>query len=75
VGIAKEDLPHLFQDFGRGQTQPEGVSGCGLGLAISRRIIEVHGGTISVQSAPGQGSTFSFTLPLTPVAAGSSRAP
>jgi len=63
VGIAKEDLPHLFQDFARGQAQPEGVSGCGLGLAISRRIVEVHGGSLTVESEPGKGSTFVIHLP------------
>jgi signal transduction histidine kinase len=64
VGIAKEDLPRLFQDFARGQAQPEGVSGCGMGLAISRRIAEVHGGTITVASEPGKGSIFTIHLPL-----------
>jgi signal transduction histidine kinase len=64
VGIAKEDLPRLFQDFARGQAQPEGVSGCGMGLAISRRIVEVHGGTITVESEPGKGSTFTIHLPV-----------
>ena len=64
AGIAKEDLPHLFQDFARGQTQPEGVSGCGLGLAISSRIVEVHGGSITVKSEPGKGSTFMIHLPV-----------
>ena len=63
VGIAKEDLPHLFQDFVRGQAQPEGTAGCGLGLAISRRIVEVHGGAITVASEPGKGSTFVIHLP------------
>lgn len=66
VGIAKEDLPHLFQDFSRGRAQPEGVAGCGLGLAISRRIVEVHGGSITVESQPGQGSTFRICLPAMP---------
>jgi signal transduction histidine kinase len=64
VGIAKEDVPRLFQDFARGQAQPEGATGCGMGLAISRRIAEVHGGTITVESEPGQGSTFTIYLPL-----------
>jgi signal transduction histidine kinase len=72
VGIAKEDLPHLFQDFARGHSQPEGVSGCGLGLAISRRIVEVHGGSITVESEPGKGSTFTISLPVAPAASDSS---
>lgn len=64
VGIAREDLPRLFQDFARGQAQPEGVSGCGMGLAISRRIVEVHGGSITVESEHGKGSTFTIHLPV-----------
>ena len=75
VGIAKEDLPHLFQDFARGHSQPEGVTGCGLGLAISRRIIEVHGGSISAESHPGKGSTFTFNLPVATAAPASSPTP
>jgi signal transduction histidine kinase len=75
VGIAKEDLPHLFQDFARGHSQPEGVSGCGLGLAISRRIVEVHGGSISVESEPGKGSTFTICLPVAQAAPESSPTP
>ena len=63
VGIATADLPFLFQDFVRGQAQPEGATGCGLGLAISRRIVEVHDGSIAVESQPGKGSTFIIRLP------------
>jgi len=62
VGIAPDDLPHVFEAF---YTQPgvAGESGSGLGLAVSRRIAEAHGGAITVQSTPGQGSTFVITLP------------
>jgi len=62
VGIAPEELPHLFEAF---YTQPGvgGERGSGLGLAVSRRIVEAHGGGITVQSTPGQGSTFVITLP------------
>ncbi len=63
-GIAEEDLPHIFEKFYRVDDSEQQVKGTGLGLAITRHIVEVHGGTISVQSVKGQGSTFSFTLPL-----------
>ena len=75
VGIAKEDLPQLFHDFARGQAQPEGVSGCGLGLAISHRIVEVHGGSITVESEPGKGSTFTICLPVAQAASQSTPTP
>jgi signal transduction histidine kinase len=59
-GIEPEDLPHLFDRFRRGRSP--GYEGSGLGLAIVRGIIEAHGGSVSVESAPGQGARFSFAL-------------
>jgi signal transduction histidine kinase len=64
-GISSADQARLFQEFQQADnaiTKKEG--GTGLGLAISKRIIEMHGGRIWVESQPGQGSTFTFTLPV-----------
>jgi PAS domain S-box-containing protein len=65
IGISAADLPRLFREFSqieaRAGAKPEGT---GLGLALTKRLVELHGGTIAVTSAPGQGSTFTFTLPL-----------
>lgn len=61
VGIAKEDLDRIFGEFYR--AGDAGVAGAGLGLAISRRIVEAHDGQISVESEPGKGSTFLIVLP------------
>lgn len=63
VGIADDELPFIFDDFFRGKSGQLAEGGHGLGLAISRRIIEIHSGTISVESKPGQGSTFTVRLP------------
>jgi PAS domain S-box-containing protein len=60
-GIPQEYLPHLFDKFV--QVPGATTGGAGLGLAISRLIVEAHGGQISVQSEPSKGSTFTFTLP------------
>jgi signal transduction histidine kinase/ligand-binding sensor domain-containing protein/ActR/RegA family two-component response regulator len=62
-GISAEDRPRLFQKFSR-LGGAERASGTGLGLYICRSIVEAHGGTIDVQSVPGEGSTFHFTIPL-----------
>lgn len=63
VGISEEDLPFIFEDFYRGKSDQALERGCGLGLAISRRIIETHNGSISVESKFGKGSTFVMRLP------------
>ncbi|MFT7584863.1 MAG: signal transduction histidine kinase [Cellvibrionaceae bacterium] len=65
-GISEEDLPIIFEQFqqvGTMQNRKEG--GTGLGLPISKNLVELHGGEISVTSEPDVGTTFSFTIPLT----------
>jgi signal transduction histidine kinase len=63
-GITQADRKHLFKDFARLSARPTGgEKSIGLGLAISRRVVEAHGGQIGVDSEPGQGATFWFTLP------------
>lgn len=63
IGIPPEVLPHIFEKFYRGPSE-EVATGSGLGLSIVKQIVEAHGGKISVESTPGEGSTFTFTLPL-----------
>ena len=63
-GIAAEDLPHIFDRFYKADSaRAEGRGASGLGLAIARSLVEMHGGAISVDSAPGQGATFTIRLP------------
>ncbi len=64
VGISGEDLPYIFDDFYRGKTSQAFERGYGLGLALSQRIVEIHNGSISVESEPGKGSTFVIRLPV-----------
>ena len=64
-GIAAKDLPRIFDRFYRGDTSRARTTGnTGLGLAIARAITEAHGGTIAVQSNPGEGACFIVSLPL-----------
>ncbi|MDP2989495.1 MAG: ATP-binding protein, partial [Kiritimatiellota bacterium] len=64
-GIPAEDLPNIFERFYRAdKSRTRATGGSGLGLTIARRLVEVHGGKIEVQSEPGKGSCFSFTLPV-----------
>ncbi len=65
MGIPAGEQDRIFEEFGRPRhAGTKGRQGSGLGLAIARRIVEAHGGEIKVNSSPGMGSTFSFTLPL-----------
>jgi len=65
IGIKVTDIPRLFKKYEQISLQrPKGETGLGLGLAICKAIVDLHGGTISVESEEGKGSTFSFSLPL-----------
>jgi len=65
-GIASDDLPHLFDRFYRAK-RTQKAEGLGLGLYITRVLVEAHGGQITVESEEGHGSTFTFTLPRSTV--------
>jgi two-component system OmpR family sensor kinase len=64
LGISSGDLPHIFEPFYRGKdAQSRQIHGNGLGLSIVKGIVDAHGGNVTVQSAPGIGSTFVLHLP------------
>jgi len=66
IGIAAEELPYIFERFWRGEKSRARAGGAsGLGLTIARQLVEAHGGKIGVESTPGQGSRFWFTVPET----------
>jgi signal transduction histidine kinase len=65
IGIPANELGAVFARFGRASNaRRKGISGSGVGLYVSRKLVEVHGGSIAVQSEEGKGSTFTVTLPL-----------
>lgn len=67
-GIPQSELPKLFREFGKTSVRPtNGESSTGLGLAIAKKIVEQHEGSISVSSEVGEGSTFTFSIPLSGV--------
>jgi signal transduction histidine kinase len=68
VGVTPEDLPHLFDKYEQGSSRaPRREKGTGLGLYITRQLVELHGGEINAASEVGKGSTFSFTVPIAEV--------
>lgn len=64
IGVPDEHQPQIFTKFFRGDARKSGIAGTGLGLALSREIIEAHGGKINFTSSAGVGSCFWFELPL-----------
>jgi signal transduction histidine kinase len=63
-GIRAQDIPHIFERFYRGEkSRSRATGGAGLGLAIARGIVQAHGGDIKVESEPGKGTQFTFSIP------------
>jgi signal transduction histidine kinase len=64
IGIPSDDLPRIFDRFRRGSNVVRRIAGTGLGLAGVRQMVELHGGSISVKSQEGMGSTFTLSIPM-----------
>jgi PAS domain S-box-containing protein len=75
VGIREEDLSRLFREFERIEQRGPKPEGTGLGLALTKRLVELHGGSIEVTSTVGQGTTFTVRMPLRPTPRPVSSAP
>ncbi len=70
LGIAASDLPHLFTRFYRARNLDRSLSGLGISLYLAKKVVELHGGQIWIESTEGQGATLFFSLPLAPAAEG-----
>ena len=64
-GIPPHDIAKIFDKFYWSESAPVEARGAGLGLAIAKNLVDLHGGTIRVESTPGEGSRFAFTIPVT----------
>ena len=64
IGIAKDKQEMIFKPYSRIEADRQKHPGLGLGLALAKQVVELHGGKIWVESEPGKGSTFAFSLPL-----------
>src|SRR6185369_15592985 len=64
IGMPPEELPRIFDQFYQIERHGSARQGTGLGLSLTKGFVEMHGGTIAVDSKPGEGSTFMITLPL-----------
>ena len=65
IGIAPEDVPRVFTRFWRGEkSRSRATGGAGIGLSIVKELVQAHGGDVTVESTPGEGSAFTVRLPL-----------